>query len=128
MVLARLVLSAAACAGQGIITTVAGSYSGSNTSDGGLAINTRLPSAGGIAFDKQGNLYIWDDSSSKIKKVDIKVDTSGIITTIAGNGTPGYAGDGGPASSAELFASSGSFPRLVVDPSEIFTSMMATTT
>jgi uncharacterized protein (TIGR03437 family) len=78
-----------------------------------LAINTLLPSAGGIAFDKQGNLYIWDDSSSKIKKVD----TSGIITTIAGNGTPGYSGDGGPATSAELFASSGSFPGLAVDPS-----------
>src|SRR5579862_4910281 len=105
-IFAALVLAGAACWGQGIITTVAGSYSGSKTADGGLAVNTLIPNVGGIALDNQGNLYLWDGASSKIKKVD----TSGILTTIAGNGTAGYAGDGGPATSAEIFASSGSFP------------------
>ncbi len=110
-IVAGLALTGAACSGQGIITTVAGSYTGSNTSDGGLAVNTLIQGVGGIALDKQGNLYIWEDSSSKVKKVD----TSGIITTIAGNGTPGYGGDGGPAINAEIFSSSGSFPGLAVD-------------
>ena len=90
-ILGGLALTVAACSGQGIITTVAGSYSGSKTSDGGLAVNTLIQGVGGIALDNQGNLYIWDGSSSKVKKVD----TSGILTTIAGNGTAGYSGDGG---------------------------------
>lgn len=104
-------VSIAVSGGQGIITTVAGSYSSSNTADGGLAINTLIPGVGGIALDKAGNLYIWDEASSKVKKVN----TSGIISTVAGNGTAGYAGDGGPAISAEIFSSSGSFPGLAVD-------------
>ena len=108
---AAAVFAAAVCQAQGIITTVAGSYTGSNTSDGGLAINTKLPGADGIVFDKQGNLYIWDTQESKIKKVD----TSGVITTFAGNGSFGFSGDGGPAVNAEIFSNAGSFAGLAFD-------------
>lgn len=105
------VFASGGCFGQGIISLVAGSYSGSNTSDGGLAVNTKLPGADGIAFDKQGNLSIWDTQEGKVKKVD----SAGIITTFAGNGSFGFSGDGGPALNAGLFSSSGSFAGLAFD-------------
>jgi hypothetical protein len=52
-------------------------------------------------LDRLGNLYIWDGASGKV----LKVNTAGVITTVAGNGNFGYTGDGGPATSAQLFAS-----------------------
>ena len=52
----------------------------------------------GVAVDKSGNLYIADTGNHRI----LRVDTSGTITTIAGTGEPGYGGDGGPASEAQL--------------------------
>jgi sugar lactone lactonase YvrE len=83
---------------SGIITTVAGG--GNNgRGDGGLATNASLdyPSFG-VAVDTNGNLFIADRGNQCIRKVD----TSGIITTVAGNGSPGYSGDGYPATSASL--------------------------
>jgi hypothetical protein len=85
----------------GIISTIAGiagsfSYSG----DGGLATSATLHDPSGIALDGAGNLYIADRYNSVIRKVDL----GGIISTIAGNGTPGYSGDGGPATAALLKA------------------------
>jgi uncharacterized protein (TIGR03437 family) len=103
-------LAAGLCNGQGTITTVAGSSKCCNSADGGQAVNTWLPSTGGITLDRSGNLYIWDGQSSKVRKVD----TSGVITTVAGNGIPGYTGDGGPATAAEIFAN-GSVFGLAVD-------------
>jgi sugar lactone lactonase YvrE len=84
----------------GIITTVAGNGSaeGGPLGDGGLAINANI-GAWSIAVDGSGNLYIGDTDYSRIRKVDAG---TGIITTIAGNGTFGFSGDGGPATSAEL--------------------------
>jgi trimeric autotransporter adhesin len=85
----------------GIITTVAGlgpqaaGYSGDN----GPATQAKLNSPKGIAMDWQGNLYIGDSGNNVIRKV-----SGGIITTIAGNGTEGYAGDGGPALGANFRA------------------------
>jgi sugar lactone lactonase YvrE len=82
----------------GIITTVAGDgipgYSGS----GVPATTTGLGTPYAVAADDKGNLYIADWSNSLI----LKVDTAGIITTIAGDGTPGYSGDGGPATAASI--------------------------
>ena len=85
---------------SGIITTVAGiptsfGFSG----DGGPATAAHLYAPTDIAMDRIGNLYIADGPNFRIRKVD----TAGIITTFAGNGTSGYAGDGSPATGAEIF-------------------------
>ena len=79
---------------NGIIATVAGSV----LNDGDFATNATINSANGIAFDSAGNLYIADSSNNRIRKVD----TNGVITTVAGNGVPGYSGDGGAATNASL--------------------------
>ncbi len=85
----------------GNISTVAGigipnvgGYSG----DGGQATSARLNRPKGVSFDKAGNMYIADSSNNCIRKVD----TNGIISTVIGNGTKGYSGDGSPATSASL--------------------------
>ena len=80
----------------GIISTVAGNGTGGNSGDNGQATAAEL-TAGDIAVDNSGNIYISD----RINRVR-KINASGIITTIAGNGTSGYSGDGGPATSAAL--------------------------
>jgi len=88
---------------NGIITTVAGSgptgwQNGGYSGDGGSAIGARLSYPTGVAVDVAGNLYIADTNNNRIRKVD----ASGIITTVAGNGTAGSNGDGGPATEAQL--------------------------
>jgi uncharacterized protein (TIGR03437 family) len=90
----------ALCHGQGIITTVAGTATCCNSTDGRAATATWLTALGSITLDKQGNLYIWEGASFKVRKVN----TSGTVSTVAGNGNFGYTGDGGPATSATLFA------------------------
>ena len=107
-----LALTAAMCSGQGTITTVAGGGSCCTDSDGVQATSIWLTAATGVAMDKQGNLYIWETQSSKVRKVS----PSGIITTVAGSGMPGYTGDGGPETSAEL-SPVGSVTGLAVDSS-----------
>src|ERR1035438_10136384 len=91
----------------GIITTVAGNGNSGYTGDGGPAINAtlfpHLPDAG-LAIDSAGNLYISDAYNHAIRMVNA---STGVITTIAGNGNPGFFGDGGPASKALLFYPSG---------------------
>ena len=84
----------------GLITTIAGiggqpGYSG----DGGSATLAHLSSPRGIAFDGDHTLYIADTGNNVIRKVDL---STGIISTIAGNQTAGYGGDGGPAQAALL--------------------------
>ena len=83
---------------SGIISTVAGNGSGWYTGDGVAAIAASL-FVGGIALDGAGNLYIVDQGNNRIRKVN----SSGIISTIAGNGTSGYSGDGGAATDAKLY-------------------------
>lgn len=83
---------------NGIITTIAGNGTLGYSGDGGAAISAELGSPIAVAVDALGNIYIADYSESTIRKVN----TSGIISTIAGNGTWGYSGDGGQATSAEI--------------------------
>jgi sugar lactone lactonase YvrE len=83
---------------NGIITTVAGNGNQSYSGDGGAAINASLNSPNGVALDGSGNLFIADRSNNHIRKVN----TNGIITTVAGNSTGGYSGDGGAAINASL--------------------------
>jgi sugar lactone lactonase YvrE len=83
---------------NGIITTVAGSQGYGAFGDGGLATSATLYQPADIAIDKIGNLYIADRILSRIRKVD----TNGIITTVAGNVYAGFSGDGGPANLASL--------------------------
>jgi uncharacterized protein (TIGR03437 family) len=102
---AALIFAAAEGFGQGIITTVAGSGQCCNSADGGLATSTYLTGVTGVTLDKQGNIYIPDASTGKVRKVN----TAGIITTVAGSGNLGYGGDGGPATAAKLFPGTGFF-------------------
>ncbi len=83
---------------EGIISTVVGIGDAGFSGDDWLATSARLNSPEGIHIDSSGNLYIADTLNQRIRKVD----TQGIITTVAGNGTEGFSGDGGPATRASL--------------------------
>ena len=85
---------------SGIISTAAGQGGSEGFSgDGGLAASARLTEPAGVALDDSGNLYIADTGNHCIRKVD----TSGIISTVAGQGANGgFSGDGGPDTSAKL--------------------------
>jgi sugar lactone lactonase YvrE len=89
----------------GIITLIAGngykalSNNGGYIGNGGPAELAELNAPEGIAFDVAGNIYIADCNNNAIRKVS---KSTGIITTVAGNGSKGFVGDGGPATDAEL--------------------------
>jgi sugar lactone lactonase YvrE len=83
----------------GIITTVAGVGTRGYAGDEGQAISARLGSPTGVAIDASGNIYIADTVNHRIRLV---TKSTGIITTVAGDGTPSYGGDEGPAISAQL--------------------------
>jgi sugar lactone lactonase YvrE len=89
---------------KGIVSTIVG---GSGTfgfaGDGGPAAEATLDVPLGVAADAQGNLYISDADSFRIRKID----SGGTISTLAGTGEPGHSGDGGPAISARLTAPAG---------------------
>lgn len=91
----------------GVITTIAGG-GGSGipgfSGDGGVATSAQLRQPKGVAADSIGNVYIADYYNNRIRLID---KTTGIISTIAGTGTSGFSGDGGPAAAAELFYPSG---------------------
>jgi uncharacterized protein (TIGR03437 family) len=82
----------------GIITTVAGNGTQSFSGDGGPATSAQLNGPTGVAVDRVGNLFIADNSNFRIREVS----PGGIITTVAGNGTQSFSGDGGPATNAQL--------------------------
>ena len=91
----------------GVITTVAGSSTtGAFGGDGGAATAARLNTPAGVALDGAGNLYIADTLSDRIRKVD----SAGVITTVAGTGTAGFSGDGGAATAAQLNTPEGVAP------------------
>ena len=88
---------------KGNMTTFAGTGESGYGGDGGKATNAKLKLPSNLAFDKKGNLYITDRNNHRVRKVD----TRGIITTVAGNGTAGFSGDGGKATEAQLNLPSG---------------------
>lgn len=96
-------------AATGIMTLFAGKGGWAYDGDGGPAINADLSYPMGVAVDNSGNVYIADQSNNVIRMVN----TSGTISTVVGNGynaltgSGGYSGDGGPATSAELYNPSG---------------------
>jgi sugar lactone lactonase YvrE len=93
---------------DGIINTVIGNGVPGYAGDGGLAAGAQIGAPWGLAFDYEGNLYISDDIPGDDYGPDAthirKVSPEGTITTIAGIGTLGYSGDGGPATAAQIDA------------------------
>ena len=82
---------------DGTITIIVGAGT-AGLGDGGLAANATVNVPSGLVFDPAGNLFIADSDNNRVRRVD----TNGIITTIAGTGVGGYSGDGGPATNAWL--------------------------
>jgi trimeric autotransporter adhesin len=85
---------------KGVINTLAG---GGNAGDKGKATNALLSYPGSLAFDNAGNMYVAEEGTPVIRKVS----TGGTITTVAGSGSEGFSGDGGPATKAEFFLING---------------------
>ncbi|MFB3850990.1 MAG: fibronectin type III domain-containing protein [Acidobacteriota bacterium] len=83
---------------DGKVWTFAGNGNSSESGDGGPATSASLANPNGVCADRNGNVYVADYSGSTIRMID----TSGIIHTVAGNGSPGYSGDGGPATLAQI--------------------------
>src|SRR5271157_5977707 len=77
---------------QYVINTYAGNKTAGFSGDSGAATSAQLDAPLGLAMDSSGNLYIADSVNQRIRKI-----SGGTITTVAGNGTAGYAGDKGPA-------------------------------
>jgi sugar lactone lactonase YvrE len=92
---------------NGLISLVAGSTFGFG-GDGGPAREARFRGVAGIALDTAGNLYISDYHNHRVRKVT----PAGVIETVAGTGSPGYSGDSGPATAAQLRFPNG----IVIDP------------
>jgi sugar lactone lactonase YvrE len=88
---------------DGTITTVAGSGTAGDSGDGGPATHAHLASPASVAVASTGTLYIADFGNQRVRRVD----TNGTITTVAGSGTAGYSGDGGPATHAHLASPAG---------------------
>ncbi len=86
-------------AATGEITTIAGNGIGGYSGDGNTATGAELNYPSHVVFDRTVNLYITDANNQRIRRVDAQTDA---ITTIAGNGIPGFLGDNGPATNAEL--------------------------
>lgn len=83
---------------SGIISLVAGTGLGGYSGDGGASTSAQLNLPINVAIDAAGNIYIADADNDRIRKIN----TSGVITTVAGTGTMGFSGDGGAATSAKL--------------------------
>jgi sugar lactone lactonase YvrE len=92
----------------GTISTFAGNGHAGYSGDGGLASNAMLSTPVDVKTDSSGNVFIADLTAAVVRKVS----PSGIITTVAGNGTQGFSGDGGPATQAALSGAAA----IAVDP------------
>ncbi len=87
---------------NGVLTRVAGTARGGYSGDGGTATNAQLYPRS-VAVDPSGNLFVADEGNNRVRRIS----TTGIITTVAGNGVQGFSGDGGPAVNAQLFGPTG---------------------
>jgi uncharacterized protein (TIGR03437 family) len=87
----------------GNIATIAGNGMAGFAGDNGPATDANIKDVHGIAVDSAGNVYISDTSNNRIRKID----TKGVITTFAGNGSQGFAGDGAAASKATMWFPAG---------------------
>ncbi len=83
---------------NGVITTIAGNGTLSYSGDGALAFFAQFSQISGIAVDAQSNVYVADTGNNVVRLFPV----GGIVTTIAGNGTQGYTGDGGVSTIAEM--------------------------
>jgi uncharacterized protein (TIGR03437 family) len=92
----------------GTITTIAGTGTAGFSGDGGPALEAEFNTPTGIFIDASGNIIVADVGNQRIRRID----TSGNVTTIAGNGGQGYGGDGGPATSATFY----NCVRAIADP------------
>jgi uncharacterized protein (TIGR03437 family) len=93
-----IVFAASALSQQYTISTIVGKAGNPGfAGDGGSAVGSQLNYPTGIVIDKSGNIYIADGLNNRVRKV-----SGGVISTVAGNGTAGYTGDKGAATSAEL--------------------------
>lgn len=81
-----------------VVSTIAGDGTTTFGGDGVAAIKSGISTPGGITVGPDGSVYIVDNSAHRVSRVD----PNGIITTVAGTGTRGFAGDGGPAKNAQL--------------------------
>jgi sugar lactone lactonase YvrE len=89
---------------SGYISTFAGNGTGAFGGDSGPASSAALNRPNGVTVDTAGNVYVSDLFNNRLRFINA---TTNIITTVAGNGTGGYSGDGGPASSAEFYEVAG---------------------
>lgn len=83
---------------DGTVTPIAGNGTAGFSGDGGPATSAELNGPGTAVVDKNGNIYIPDTANNRVRKIT----PNGVITTVVGNGTAGFAGDGGPATQAEI--------------------------
>ncbi|MGI4829173.1 MAG: Ig-like domain repeat protein [Janthinobacterium lividum] len=86
----------------GLISTFAGTGAASFSGDGGAALAAGFRSPSTLAFDNTGALLVADSTDHRVRRI-----SGGTVTTLAGNGTQGFAGDGGPAAQAELDSPTG---------------------
>jgi len=114
-------LDGAGCPARGAIVTVAGNGNAGATGDGGQAAAAELNGPYAVAVDPAGNLFIADTQNNRVRAVCATASSNilgtactaaGVISTVAGNGTGDFAGDGGAASAAEVNSPSG----LAFDP------------
>jgi hypothetical protein len=82
----------------GTVSIFAGTGTSGYSGDGGLASLAMLDTPTGVAADRFGNVYIADNGNQRVRKVN----SAGIITTVGGTGIPGYSGDLGPATAANM--------------------------
>jgi sugar lactone lactonase YvrE len=96
--LAVLLIGTPADAGEGVVSTFAGTGVAGYSGDGGKADTARLNNPFGVVRGPDGALYVCDTGNHRVRRID----RDGVITTVAGNGKAGYAGDGGAATAARL--------------------------
>ena len=94
-----LIVLKAEAASSGTVITIAGNGLVGYSGDGGPATNAKLSTVEGLAFGRDGTLYIADGDNFRIRAVD---PVTGVIRTIAGTGEAGNGGNGGPATDATI--------------------------